>query len=349
MEIGTKKDSGIEAGEAQFTTEQEKKEAPMKCSKCQNENREGVKFCEECGEKMDLQCPSCGTVVPAGKKFCGECSTKLAESKAKIETASLEDKIDKIQRYLPKGLTEKILAKRDRIEGERKQVTVMFCDMVGFTSFSEKLDPEEAYSIMDKVLEILIHKVHDFEGTVNKMTGDGIMALFGAPIALEDGPQRAIRSAIAIHKEMTKFSEKQSREKEGMPPLKMRIDINTGPVVVGTIGNSLRVEFTAMGDTVNLASRMEGLAEHGTTFVTEETFKLTEVFFRFEAKGERHVKGKEKPVKAYQVIAPSDRSTRFDVSAERGLTPLVGRQRELEILLDAFGMVKSGRGQAISL
>ncbi len=202
---------------------------------------------------------------------------------------------------------------------------------------------------MDKVPEILIHKVHNYEGTVNKMTGDGIMALFGAPIALEDGPQRAIRSAIAIHKEMTKFSEKLSREREGMPPLKMRIGINTGPVVVGTIGNSLRVEFTAMGDTVNLASRMEGLAEHGTTFVTEETFKLTEVFFRFEAKGEKRVKGKEKPVKAYQVIAPSNRSTRFDVSAERGLTPLVGRQRELEILLDGFEMVKGGRGQAISL
>ena len=128
---------------------------------------------------------------------------------------------------------------------------------------------------MDQVYEILIHKVHDYEGTVNKMTGDGIMALFGAPIALEDAPQRAIRSALAIHREMVKFSEKLKQEK-GLPPIRMRIGIHTGPVVVGTLGNDLRVEFTAVGDTVNLASRMEGLAEPGTTYVTEDTFKLTE-------------------------------------------------------------------------
>ncbi len=141
----------------------------------------------------------------------------------------------------------------------------MFCDLVGFTSMSSNLDPEETYLIMDKVLEILIHKVHDFGGTVNKMTGDGCMLLFGAPIALEDAPQRAIHSAIAIHKKITKFSEKLSKEKNHLPPLKMRVGLNSGVVVVGTIGNSLRVEFTAMGDVVNLASRMETLAEHGTT------------------------------------------------------------------------------------
>ena len=202
---------------------------------------------------------------------------------------------------------------------------------------------------MDQILEILIHKVNDFGGTVNKMMDDGIMALFGAPIALEDGPQRAIRSAIAIHKEITKFSEKIRKEKEYLPPLRMRIGINSGPVIVGTVGNTLRVEFTAMGDTVNLASRMETLADHGTTFVTEETFKLTEVFFRFESLGKKEVKGKEKPVPAYQVIAASNRSTRFDVSAERGLTPLVGRARELEMLLDGFEMVKNRRGHSFSI
>ena len=143
---------------------------------------------------------------------------------------------------------------------------------------------------MDQVYEILIHKVHDYEGTVNEMTGDGIMALFGAPIALEDAPQRAIRSAYAIHREMAKFSDKFKSDKAGFPPLKMRIGIHTGPVVVGTLGNDLRVEFKAVGDTVNLASRMEGLAEPGTTYVTEETFKLTEGFFRFEALGKRKLK-----------------------------------------------------------
>ncbi|UCG66237.1 MAG: AAA family ATPase, partial [Deltaproteobacteria bacterium] len=224
-----------------------------------------------------------------------------------------------------------------------------FSDMVGFTPLTEQLGPEEAYTIMDQVYEILIHKIHDYGGTVNELTGDGIMALFGAPIALEDAPQRAIRSALATHREISKFYERVNQEQKGIPPLKMRIGINTGPVVVGTLGNNLRVEFKAVGDTVNLASRMEGLAEPGSTYVTEDTFKLTEGFFRFEALGEKKVKGKKKRHKVYQVIAPSTRRTRFDVSAERGLTPFVGRKRELDLLLDVFERAKAGTGQAISI
>jgi predicted ATPase len=202
---------------------------------------------------------------------------------------------------------------------------------------------------MDQVYEILIHKVHNYEGTVNEMTGDGVMALFGAPIALEDAPQRAIRSAMAIHREMGIFSDKIRQEKEGIPPLKMRIGIHTGPVVVGTLGNDLRVEFKAVGDTVNLASRVEGLAVPGATYVAEETFRLAEGLFRFEALGQKEIKGKEKPVNVYRVIAPSTRRTRFDVSAERGLTPFVGRERELELVLDGFQRAKTGRGQAFSI
>jgi class 3 adenylate cyclase/tetratricopeptide (TPR) repeat protein len=338
----------------------------MKCLKCQTENKEGAKFCLECGHRFEIKCPQCGRSVPLGAKFCDECGHALSfPSKPAPKELSFDEKLRKIQKYLPSGLTEKILSQREKIEGERRQVTVMFADMQGFTPLVEKLGPEKAYSVMDQVYEILIHKVHDYEGTVNEMTGDGIMALFGAPIALEDAPQRAIRSALAIHREITRFNDRMKQRYSPPPlvgegegggerkaewaPIRMRIGIHTGPVVVGTLGNDLRVEFKAVGDTVNLASRMEGLAEPGTTYVTDDTFKLTEGFFRFEAMGEKEIKGKEKPVKVYQVIAPSSRRTRFDVSAERGLTPFVGRERELELLLDGLERVKEGRGQAFSI
>jgi predicted ATPase/class 3 adenylate cyclase len=322
----------------------------MKCPICQLENREGAKFCNECGHKFEITCPKCGIANRPGSKFCDECGHDFSHpSEPSPKDLSFDEKIDKIQRYLPKGLTEKILSQRDKIEGERKQVTVMFCDMEGFTQFTEKLGPEEAYGIMDQVYELLIHKVHDYEGTVNEMTGDGIMALFGAPIALEDAPQRAIRSALTIHREMARFSDRIKQEREGIPSLKMRVGIHTGPVVVGTLGNNLRVEFKAVGDTVNLASRVEGLADPGATFVTLDTFKLTEGLFRFEALGEKEVKGKAEPVKVYRAIAPSTRRTRFDVSAERGLTPFVGRERELELLIEGFQRAKEGRGQAFSI
>ena len=322
----------------------------MNCPKCQFENPEDAKFCVECGNKIEIACPNCSSINSPSFKFCRECGQKLSiPFEALPKDLSFDEKLTKIQKYLPKGLTEKILSQRDRIEGERKHVTVMFADMEGFTSLSERLGPEEAYAIMDQVYEILIHKVHDYEGTVNEFTGDGIMALFGAPIALEDAPQRAIRSAYAIHREMTKFSEKIKQGKEKRPSIKMRIGIHTGPVVVGTLGNDLRVEFKAVGDTVNLASRIEGLAIPGSTYVSKDTFKLTEGLFRFEALGEHAVKGRAESVKAYRVIAPSSSRTRFDVSAERGLTHFVGRDRELEILLDGYERAKTGRGQAISI
>jgi class 3 adenylate cyclase/tetratricopeptide (TPR) repeat protein len=322
----------------------------MKCPECQFDNREGAMFCIECGTKLEINCSKCSHLNPPASKFCEACGSKLHLLPEQApQDLSFDEKITKIQKYLPKGLAEKILSQRERIEGERKQVTVMFCDMEGFTPLSEMLGIEEAYSIMDQIYEILIHKVHDYEGTVNEMTGDGIMALFGAPVALEDAPQRAIRSSLAIHREMAKFSDQLKQEQKNIPPLKMRIGIHTGPVVVGTVGNDLRVEFKAVGDTVNLASRMEGQAQPGTTYITEDTFKLTEGLFCFEGLGQRAIKGKQEPVNVYRAIAPSTRRTRFDVSAERGLTPLAGRERELELLLDGLERSKAGRGQAFSI
>ncbi len=330
------------------------KSSAAKCSKCQAENQRSRKFCRECGDKLLSSCSRCGFENHAGDRFCGGCGRSLSQPPETItqelspHDLSWDEKLAKIQKYLPKGLTEKILAQKEKIEGERKQVTVMFCDVVGFTSLSEKMEHEEVYALVDQIMGILIHQVHAYEGTVNKMTGDGIMALFGAPIALEDAPQRAIRSALAISRDLNRFGERWKQEK-GASPVQMRIGIHTGPVVVGTLGSDLRVEFSAVGDTVNLASRMEGLAEPGTILVSEETYRFTEGLFWFESAGERRVKGKEKPVKSFRVVSPSSSRTRFEVSAERGLTSFVGRERELELLRDGFERSREGRGQVFSI
>ncbi len=321
----------------------------MECPKCTFANPETAKFCGQCGKKLESLCPECKSPNPPQFKFCNECGYELAANKTVLKELSFDEKLDKIQRYLPKGVTDKIISQRGRIEGERKQVAVLFCDLAGFTSMVETIGPDESYNLMDRIYEILIHKVHEYEGTVNEMTGDGVLALFGAPIAIEDAPQRAIRSAMAIHKEITKFNEDNLQDLTQSHPLKMRIGIHTGPVVVGTLGNNLRVEFKAVGDTVNIASRMETLAEPGTTCVSEDTFKLTEGFFRFEALGAKEIKGKEDPISVFRVIATSASRTRFDVSAERGLTRFIGRQRELELLIDGFERTKQGFGQAFSI
>jgi class 3 adenylate cyclase/tetratricopeptide (TPR) repeat protein len=321
----------------------------MKCSKCQFENPDSMSFCGGCGAKLEKRCLDCSATNPPHFKFCGNCGQDLSiRPEVASRDLSFDEKLAKIQKYLPNGLTEKVLSQRDKIEGERRHVTIMFVDMKGSTPLAERLGPEQTFSLIDQVFEILIHKVHDYGGTVNELLGDGILALFGAPRALEDAPQRAIRSALAIYRGMARFNEKIRRELK-ITPIQLRIGINSGPVVVGTVGNDLRVHFTAVGDTINMAARMEQIADPGTTYVTEETFRLTEGFFRFEALGEKEIKGKEKPVKVYRVIAPSSRRTRFDVSAERGLTGFVGRQRELETMLDGFEWAKGGRGQAVSI
>jgi class 3 adenylate cyclase len=294
-----------------------------------------------------MKCPKCQHENPDGQKFCGECGYNITLSLTQSSPAlSFDEKLAKIQRYLPEGLTEKVLSQKDKIEGERKKVTVMFCDMEGFTPLVETLGPEAAYSVMDQVYEILIHQVHDLEGTVNEMTGDGIMALFGAPIALEDAPQRALWAALSIHREIAKFNEQKART----DPIRMRIGIHTGPVVVGTLGNDLRVEFKAVGDTVNLASRMEGLAEPGTTFVTEDIYKLTKELFRFEPLGERAVKGKTSVVPVYKLLSSKVEAHRPRLGLERSIySEMVGRDTELEQLELQVLKTAQGEGSIVNI
>ena len=299
-----------------------------------------------------MKCPNCQFENPEGAKFCIECGNNLGTPPKKIsEILSFDEKLDKIQRYLPKGLVERVLSQRDKIEGEWRQVTILFCDMKGFTPLTEKLGPEQTFSLMDQVFEILIHIVHEHEGTVNELRGDGVLALFGAPIALEDAPQRAIRAAIAIHQEMTRFNEKLRVDSESeIPSIVLRIGINTGPVVVGSVGNDLRVQFTAMGDTINLASRMEELAEPGTTYITKETFQLNKGLFRFEALGEKAVKGKEKAVPVYKVLSEEEDIYRPRLGYERMIyADMVGRDRDLDRVELQVSKAIKGDGSVVNI
>jgi class 3 adenylate cyclase len=282
--------------------------------------------------------------------FCGKCGYELtASSELSSKAHPLEENLARIQRYLPEGLTKKILNQKDRIEGERRQVTIMFCDMKGFTPLSHKLGPEETFVLMERVLEIMILKVHQYEGTVNEIRGDGILALFGAPIALEDAPQRAIQSALAIHKEMIRFNENLG-DNSKVHPILFRIGINTGPVVVGTVGNDLRVQFTAVGDTINMAARMEGLAEPGTTYVTEETFRLTKGLFQFQALGKKVVKGKEGPVSVYKVLSAKEDINRPRLGSERMIySEMVGRDKELDKLELQVMKAINGEGSVVNI
>ena len=270
----------------------------MKCPKCQTENPEGTKFCGECGQKFEIKCPKCGFSNSSFFKFCGECGYQLTQP----PEASRVD-YSAPQSYTPKHLADKILTTRSVIEGERKLVTVMFADVADFTSFSEKLDPEDVHRIMDGCCRILVDAIHHFEGTVGEFRGDGVMALFGAPIAHEDHAQRACHAALAIQQALVPYGEEVQR-KYGME-FKMRIGLNSGTVVVGSIGDDLRMDYTAMGDTTNLAARMETSAQPGTVLVSKNIYRQTKQFFEFQPLGEIQIKGKEEPVEAYQLLRPS--------------------------------------------
>jgi len=225
----------------------------------------------------------------------------------------------------------------------------MFCDMKGFVPLTHRLGPEQTFPLMEKVLDILISVVHRYEGTVNEIRGDGILALFGVLDALEGAPQRAIQAAIAIHKEIADFSRKIQTDQE-IPQILLRVGINTGMVVVGTVGTDLRVQFTMIGDTINMASRMETLAEPGTTYVTEDTFKLTEGFFRFEALGKKRVKGIEEALSVYKVLSAKEDVFRSRFGSERMIySKMVGRESELNRLELQVMKAINGEGSVVSI
>jgi class 3 adenylate cyclase/tetratricopeptide (TPR) repeat protein len=248
--------------------------------------------------------------------------------------------------YTPKHLADKILITRSALEGERKQVTVLFADVVGFTTLAEQLDPEIVHDLINRCFEGITAEVHRFEGTINQYTGDGVMALFGAPIAHEDSPRRAVHAALGIQRAIRGVA--QALQAEPGLTLQMRIGIHTGLVVVGKIGDDLRMDYTAVGDTTNLAARLQQMAQPGSVVISAATQQHVAGFFETGDLGEMPVKGRA-PVRAFEVFRPRGRRTRFDVAVERGLTPLVGRERELAMLRERFHEVKAGRGQVVGI
>ena len=296
-----------------------------------------------CGEPLLKVCPNCGTTILPEDKFCGKCRHPLAPSLPR----SFFD-MTKPHSYTPKFLAEKILTTRSSLEGERKLVTVLFADVANFTTISEKLDPEEIHEIMDGCFKILMDEIHKYEGTINQFTGDGVMALFGAPLAHEDHAIRACHASLSIQHALTDYGEKL--KKTCNIDFRMRIGLNSGPVVVGAIGDDLRMDYTAIGDTINLASRMEGLASPGTVLVSGNTHRPAVDFFRFEPMGKVQVKGKEQPQEAYVLLAPSGVETRLTASVARGfLTPFIGREHPMASLMEAYDHVRSGSGQVVEV
>ena len=253
----------------------------MKCPRCKHENPAEVKFCGECGAGLESVCPACGASNPPGNKFCGGCGVSLAQIGAAPKFASP-------QTYTPKHLAERILTSKGALEGERKQVTVLFADIKGSMELLADRDPEEARKLLDPVLEHMMEAVHRYEGTVNQVMGDGIMALFGAPLAYEDHAMRACYAALRMHGTVGRYAQ-ELRRTQGLN-LQIRAGVNSGEVVVRSIGNDLHMDYTAVGQTTHLASRMEQLASPGTTLITGETLRLAEGYFKVKPLGPVPVK-----------------------------------------------------------
>ncbi len=314
----------------------------MKCTACQHDNESIALFCEECGRKLALSCASCGTELKPAAKFCLKCGTPTTAT-----TAETQGSVRRVANYTPRHLADKILRSKSAIEGERKQVTVLFADVKGSMDLAGQLDPEQWHTILDMFFQILGDAVHRFEGTVNQYTGDGIMALFGAPIAHEDHAQRACHAALRIQGEIAHFGVKV--ENEYGVSFATRMGLNSGEVVVGKIGDDLRMDYTAQGHTVGLAQRMESLAESNRCYLTASTAALVSGYFSLDDLGEFSVKGVTDPVHVHRLAGHGASRTSLDVSSSRGLSNFVGRSAEIRALDDALGQTVNGNSQVVGI
>src|SRR5262245_40824206 len=313
----------------------------MTCPRCQHENPPESNFCLGCGTRLGLRCASCGTELPAGSRFCNRCGQPTAAP------ADSERRFASPESYTPKHLADKILTSKAALEGERKQVTVLFADLKGSMELLADRDPEEARKLLDPVLERMMEAVHHYEGTINQVMGDGIMALFGAPIGHEDHAVRACYAALRMQRRVNVYADELQRT--GGAPVQIRLGVNSGEVVVRAIGSDLRMDYTAVGQTTHLAARMEQMAKPGSVLVTGDTLRLAEGYVQVRPLGSLPVKGLETPVPVYELTGTVPARSRFQATAARGLSRFVGRERELEQLGQAFERVTAGHGQAVAI
>jgi ABC-type oligopeptide transport system substrate-binding subunit/class 3 adenylate cyclase len=325
----------------------------LKCTGCATENPENATFCLNCGARLAVTCPQCGTKLPLQAGFCLTCGAKLgavpplASPTPSPRNRAPEGNANYLERLVPKEYAERLLASRGQVGRERRTVTILFCDVKGSTAMAEALDPEDVMEIMDGAFDFLIEPVTRYEGTLARLMGDAILAFFGAPIAHEDDPERACRAALDIVSSAQAYAVRLEQER-GVHGFDVRVGIHTGLVVVGELGSDLRVEYTAMGDAVNLAARLESAAEPGTVLISQATHKLIAPLFKTEALGSIEVKGRIEPVAAYRVL-----EQREIPGKQRGIdgldSPLVGREAELAALEQALANLQAGAGGIVTI
>jgi class 3 adenylate cyclase/tetratricopeptide (TPR) repeat protein len=315
----------------------------MKCRRCQHDNEAGAKFCEECAAPLALACARCGRKLSPTAKFCPECAHPTAPS----AESSLARRLGPPESYTPKHLAERILTSKTALEGERKQVTVLFADLKGSMELLAGRDPEEARNVLDPVLTHMMEAVHRYEGTVNQVMGDGIMALFGAPVAHEDHAARACYAALRMQEAVKRYAEHVHRTDGAR--IRIRVGLNSGEVVVRSIGSDLRMDYTAVGETTHLAARMEQLADPGAILLTPATLALAEGYVIAKSLGPVPVKGLADAVEVYELTGAGLARTRLQATARHGLTRFVGRDAEVEQLRRAQQLAENGHGQVAAI
>lgn len=321
----------------------------MKCPNCSFENASDARFCENCGQPFEKICPQCGTPNSPTAKFCKKDGFNLQSANVAAVAATVTKSVDldALRKAAPQQVAKKILAERDRMEGERKLVTALFTDIVGSTTLAEAMDPEDWREIVSGTHQRVSEAVYRYEGTIAQLLGDGVLAFFGAPLAHEDDAERAIRAGLAILASIREYSAQLKKEKR-VDNFQLRVGLNTGPVVVGNIGSDLHMEYLAVGDTVNLASRMQSAAEPNTILISENTHRFVTTLFEFEDRGKIAVKGKAEPIQVYSVLSERRGATR-----QRGIaglqSPMVGRESEYAQLVQVLSNARAGRGAIVSI